>query len=126
MKSGITKILLVASFGALAMTAHAQYGAPASPPADKATTPAPARCKTALRVLQPETPLAASPGPGETAQSRAQLRSADHGLPAWTTRSASITNRRLSVEYGLRSAPPHTSRTSSPWRSISAASSAQV
>jgi hypothetical protein len=42
MKSTITKILVVASFGALAMTAHAQYGAPATPPADKATTPAPA------------------------------------------------------------------------------------
>ena len=42
MTSGITKILLVASFGALAMTANAQYGAPPTPPADKAATPAPA------------------------------------------------------------------------------------
>ena len=42
MKSRITKILLIASFGALAMTANAQYGAPPSPPAAKATTPAPA------------------------------------------------------------------------------------
>ena len=42
MKSGITKVLLVASFGALAMTANAQYGAPPTPPTEKATTSAPA------------------------------------------------------------------------------------
>jgi hypothetical protein len=42
MKSRIMRTLLVASFGALAMTANAQYGAPPSPPADKAKAPAPA------------------------------------------------------------------------------------
>jgi hypothetical protein len=42
MKSRITKILFAASFGALAMTANAQYGAPPTPPAEKAATPAPA------------------------------------------------------------------------------------
>ena len=52
MKSGITKILLVASFGALAMTANAQYGAPASPPADKAATPAPAMAGAEKKLTQ--------------------------------------------------------------------------
>ena len=42
MKSRITKILFAASFGALAMTANAQYGAPPTAPANKAATPAPA------------------------------------------------------------------------------------
>ena len=42
MKSRITKILFAASFGVLAMTANAQYGAMPSPPADKAKAPAPA------------------------------------------------------------------------------------
>jgi hypothetical protein len=42
MKSRIMKILFAASFGALAMTANAQYGAPPTPPANKAATPAPA------------------------------------------------------------------------------------
>lgn len=42
MKSRITRTLLAASFGALAMAANAQYGAAPSAPADKATTPAPA------------------------------------------------------------------------------------
>jgi len=42
MKSGITRTLLAASFGALAMVANAQYGAAPSAPSDKATTPAPA------------------------------------------------------------------------------------
>ena len=42
MKSGITRTLLAASFGALAMAANAQYGAAPSAPSDKATTPAPA------------------------------------------------------------------------------------
>ena len=42
MKSRITKILFAASFGVLAMTANAQYGATPSPPADKAKAPAPA------------------------------------------------------------------------------------
>lgn len=52
MKSRITKILLVASFGALAMTARAQYGAPATPPADKATTPAPAMAVTEKKLSE--------------------------------------------------------------------------
>ena len=41
MRSRIMRVVLVASFGALAMAANAQYAAP-SAPADKATTPAPA------------------------------------------------------------------------------------
>jgi hypothetical protein len=40
--SRITQILFVASLGALAMTANAQYGAPPSQPADKSMTAAPA------------------------------------------------------------------------------------
>jgi hypothetical protein len=42
MKSRITTILFAASFAVLAMTANAQYGAPPTPPADKAATPPPA------------------------------------------------------------------------------------
>ncbi len=41
MKSSITKILLAASFGALALAANAQYGAtPSAPAAEKAPAPA--------------------------------------------------------------------------------------
>ena len=52
MKLNITRTLLVASFGALAMAANAQYGAPPSAPADKAMTPAAATAATDKRMSE--------------------------------------------------------------------------
>jgi len=51
MKSNITRILLVASIGALSMAANAQYGAPPTAP-DKATTAAPAMTATEKRMSE--------------------------------------------------------------------------
>ena len=57
MRSRIMKAMLVASFGALAMAANAQYGGTPAAPADKATTPTPAMAGAEKKLSEPDVRL---------------------------------------------------------------------